>query len=365
VKPVLHVITTISRGGAEIQLLTLVREQRLSNREVNVLYLKDSPELDRELSALGVKVLHNIAKMSFVKQVFWTRQFLKDFDVIIHSHLPRAQILVALAKRTQPTVISRHDAERFFANGNKLLSICLARFVALRSDSAVAISGAVANTMKQSCEFPKNFPIEVVHYGYNPGFLKNTLVSPIMIDGTELKLSKKLVFGTIARLVEQKDHPTLLKAFAMYCNNFSDTYLIIVGDGSLKDELIQLAAELGINEKVCWLGHRTDIPEVLNNMDVFILASKTEGFGLVLLEAMSRGLPIIGSKSTAIPEVLGDDGGMLFETGNAQQLFEHMEQLRNPQVRKEMADKALNRLDFFAPQNLLVKLDKIYEKAGG
>ena len=364
-KPVLHMITTIARGGAEIQLLTVVREQRLSNRAVSVLYLKDSPELSSEFSALGADVIHDISKMNPIKQVLWTRQFLKGKDVIIHAHLPRAQILAALAKTTQPVILSRHDAEPFFTNGNKFLSILLARIVALRSDSAIAISGAVKIAMKNSLEFPKRFPIEIVYYGYDASFLQKTEIAPLVINGSEVDISNKLVFGTVARLVEQKDYPTLLKAFAMYCNKYSDTRLLVIGGGSLRNELIQQAAELGIVEKVFWLGHRDDVSEILNSLDVFILASKTEGFGLVLLEAMSKGLPIIGSNSTAIPEVLGDSGGILFETGNAHQLFERMEQLRNSELRKDMKEKALARLEFFSPHNMRIKLDEIYKKAGG
>ena len=152
-KPVLHIITTIARGGAENQLLTLVREQRAGGRPVSVLFLKDSPDLLPDLSKLGVNVIEEACGKNLLTQFWATRKILGGQDLIIHAHLPRAQILAALAKRKQPLIISKHDAELFYPNGNKFVSIFLARLVAMRSDLAIAISNSVKDAMKNSYEF--------------------------------------------------------------------------------------------------------------------------------------------------------------------------------------------------------------------
>jgi glycosyltransferase involved in cell wall biosynthesis len=364
VKPVLHIITTIARGGAENQLLTLVREQRAGKRPVSVLFLKDSPDLLPDLLKLGVNVIEKASGKNLLTQFWVTRKILSGQDLIIHAHLPRAQILAALAKRKHPLIISKHDAEPFYPNGNKYVSIFLARLVAMRSDLAIAISNSVKEAMKSSHEFPRRFPIEVVHYGYDVGFLEpvTSLRARNEIDAA-LK-DGKLVFGTVARLVYQKDYPTLLEAFALYCSNYSDGHLLIAGDGPLRNELIEQSKKLAISDKITWLGHRKDISDVLNAMDVFILASKTEGFGLVLLEAMSKKLPIIASNSTAIPEVLGENGGVLFQTGNVLDLFEKMQDIRELNVRADMKKKAFYRLEFFSPGNMRIKIDRLYLKVG-
>ena len=96
-KHVIHVITTISRGGAENQLLVLTKEQVLAGRKVTVVFLKDSPDLLDKFRHNGVEVIQECALRPFFNQIVWFRNFLKNRDVLIHAHLPRAETLVAFA----------------------------------------------------------------------------------------------------------------------------------------------------------------------------------------------------------------------------------------------------------------------------
>jgi hypothetical protein len=100
VKPVLHVITTICRGGAENQLLTLIREQVSTGRKVNLIFLKGQPELMGELRQMGVEVHPEFSLLSPFAQVLSIRGFLKGKDVLVHGHLPRAE-LIARCNATQ------------------------------------------------------------------------------------------------------------------------------------------------------------------------------------------------------------------------------------------------------------------------
>ena len=88
-----HVITTINRGGAENQLLVLVREQIKSGMEVSVLYLKGEPELERDLSDAGAIVSHDIANQNPFIQFLKMRSISKSQRTLLHAHLPRAELL--------------------------------------------------------------------------------------------------------------------------------------------------------------------------------------------------------------------------------------------------------------------------------
>jgi glycosyltransferase involved in cell wall biosynthesis len=362
-KPVLHVITTICRGGAENQLMVLIREQRKVGRAVSVLFLKGEPELAQELETLGVDVIYAISAMKPLAQIGWTRRFLQGRNLVIHAHLPRAQLLVAASIQTQPFVISRHDAEPFFSKAPAFLSKALSRYVAKKAQVAIAISNSVELVMQVRREFPLDLPIEVVHYGFDARFTEHNKVSGQKIREDVGISSESLVIGTVARIVEQKDFPTLLTAFSLYCQQFDDSYLVIAGDGPLKDDMQSLAQGLGISSRVKWLGRRSDIIEILSAFDIFVLASKTEGFGLVLLEAMVAGIAIIGSNTTAIPEVLGGGSGLLFETGNPQELSSALQALRSVEVRKEFIKNGNVQLASFLPETMREKIDRIYETA--
>src|SRR5690606_705407 len=102
-------------------------------------------------------------------------------------------------------------------------------------------------------------------------------------------------------------YPTLLHAFAQVRVRFPRTILWIVGGGRMERLIRDLIRELQLEEAAFLLGERADVPELMNGADAFVLSSAWEGFGLVLVEAMLTGLPIVATDSGGPREVL-DDG---------------------------------------------------------
>jgi glycosyltransferase involved in cell wall biosynthesis len=109
------------------------------------------------------------------------------------------------------------------------------------------------------------------------------------------------VITMVARFAPVKDHPTLLRAFA---NLHPGPCLRLVGDGPLRQDCERLAHELGIGDRVEFLGDRDDIPRLLASSDVFVLASKYEMLPLSVLEAMRAGLPVIASDVGGMRETI-------------------------------------------------------------
>ena len=115
-----------------------------------------------------------------------------------------------------------------------------------------------------------------------------------------------LVIGSVGRLVEQKDYPTQLRAFARAAARVPNLRMVIAGDGPLRSTLEDLARDLAIATRVAFLGNRDDVPALLGSLDVFVLASKFEPFGVALLEARAAGLPIVATAVNEIPDIVGD-----------------------------------------------------------
>ena len=130
------------------------------------------------------------------------------------------------------------------------------------------------------------------------------------------------VFGNVARLVPLKGQKILLQAFAQLKPN-SKQKLVIIGDGRIKNELIQLSKELGIEHNVIFTGALPSAFRYMTAFDTFILSSLVEGLGVVLLEAMVAKIPVIGTKAGGIPEVL-DSAGILVPSNNIEALQESM-----------------------------------------
>lgn len=132
----------------------------------------------------------------------------------------------------------------------------------------------------------------------------------------------KIVIGMVARLNSIKDHSTLIKAFGILQQDFANIQLWLIGDGEEKENLRNLTHELGLNSSVTFWGSRSDIPELLGQMDIYVFSTTNdEGFGIALIEAMAAGLPIVASDVGACREVMGNGkAGLLVCAQNSQAL---------------------------------------------
>lgn len=295
---VIHVITTIDLGGAEKQLLTLATRQKLSGLDVEIIFLKDEPRLREQFLAIGVMVNTEFYKCSFFHQIIKLLSMRSKDGIVFHAHLPRAELLCALSLKRNSFIVSRHNAETFFPSKSKLFSKMLSRFVLRRAFAIISISEAVLLFLRESSELGRRTRTKVIPYGIK--LSRNKSLKKYMPNSDCIKL------GTVSRLVKQKNIPLLLnsvqKLIVVQKYKWS---LEIVGVGPLSDELQLLSSELGIQKSVVWLGQTHNIEDFYRTLDVFVLTSDYEGFGLVLLEAMNAGVPVIARNISAIPEVLG------------------------------------------------------------
>jgi len=115
-----------------------------------------------------------------------------------------------------------------------------------------------------------------------------------------------LVVGTVARLVPDKGLGCFLRMASLIRAVRADVRFLIVGEGPLRSELDQLAKSLGIQSAVVFTGHRTDVPALMQVMDLFILPTLREGFGVVFAEAMAVGKATVGSRIGPVAEVIED-----------------------------------------------------------
>jgi glycosyltransferase involved in cell wall biosynthesis len=169
----------------------------------------------------------------------------------------------------------------------------------------------------------------------------------------------------IGRLTAQKDHPTLLRAFARARDHNPDARLAILGIGPLEQETRALAASLGLGSSVLFPG-RCEIRDWLERASVFAHTSRWEGFGLVLLEAMLASLPIVATRVSAVPEVVADgETGLLFEPGDVVGIGDALaELLSDPERARALGDAGLQRArTHFSTARMADETIAVYEKA--
>jgi glycosyltransferase involved in cell wall biosynthesis len=353
VKKVYHLITTILRGGAENQLLVVVKEQVRQGLEVHIVYLKGEAELEHDLISAGAFVHHELVGKSPLFQPWHLARLIAGKKVILHAHLPRAELIGLATVGKFRFIATRHNAESFFPGAPSLLSRFLSNLVEYRAAKIIAISNSVKTFLLNSGEIRNEKNIEVVYYGYFP------------ISGTEyLKIdssSNLLRIGTISRLTIQKDLPTMILAFLGYSQQNPNSTLSILGAGPLESELRNYVSKLNLNSKVEFLGRSSLTREFLLSLDAFILTSLYEGFGMVLLEAMDAGIPIIASRNSAITEVLGEEFPGLCVTGDADDFLLKICALEDLNFRKSILAIQEKRLKMFSAGSMSNKLQGIYE----
>ncbi len=362
---IFHVITTLNRGGAENHLFALVRGQISRGLQVEVAYLKGDGYWKKELQQLGVAV-HELELRCYgdVWPLIRLRKLLSASNPdIVHVHMPPAELYtrVALIGHGSTTlIITKHNDERFCAFPGHA---ALGRWVVRRARHVIAISDAVNRYVRQYLRVESS-QIATVAYGIDSAPF-------IGIDLTACTRLKKewgcsedtWVIGTIARLVPQKGIDVLLKAYALYRSKATHpSRLVIVGTGFLEQTLKQLADRLQIASYVVWAGFREDIPLVINTFDLFALTSQYEGFGLVLLEAMAAGKPVVATRVSAIPEVVQvGTTGMLCDPGASEQVAATFQHFEDASVRGCFGAAGLVRVrDYFGIDQMVEKTLEVY-----
>ena len=123
--------------------------------------------------------------------------------------------------------------------------------------------------------------------------------------------------GCVARLAPEKDHATLLRALHAALPSAPRLRLALVGDGPERLSLLSLASELGVGDRVLFLGSRSDVADLLPGLDLFTLASRREGLPLSLLEALANGVPAVATAVGEMPRVLSNGAGVTVPAGDA------------------------------------------------
>ena len=177
--------------------------------------------------------------------------------------------------------------------------------------------------------------------------------------------SKRNTIGTIGKFTEQKGYDILLKAFKVALDHFTDLKLEIIGTGYLESDIKNLSSKLGINNSVCFLDSLIgqSFADRLNSWSIFVLASRWEGFGLVLIEAMALEKPVVATKVDAIPEVV-EDGvtGILCQSDDHNEIAQGITSLLNDKEKAiEMGRLGRKRVEkYFTIGKMVNELERIY-----
>ena len=226
-----------------------------------------------------------------------------------------------------------------------------------RAARVIAISSAVADVLTDDGIDPVR--IQVVHSGIDldaarraePLGLRERLALP---PATPLAC-------TLGALVPHKDHATLLHAARLLAPRFPALHWVIAGEGELRPVLEWLARELGVAERVHFLGHVSQPLGVIADADVYVMSSRDEGLGTSVLDAMARGIPVASTSAGGLPEMLHEGGGILVPPGNPDALAGAVRRiLCDPELRRRLVDQASRTVESFSAARMAAEVRTVY-----
>lgn len=339
---VLHIINNLDVGGAERFLVQLLHEQARLGWRTGVITLTDLNPGARDLYGSGVLFRScGRTRLNDPRLLFdLMSQLSRLRPDVVHTHLFYADTFGRLAAWLQgmrAIVSTEHSTEAWALSAKRRLAM---RWTHRLARHVVAVSEAVRQAAAARLHVDPS-SLEVIPNGIDLTAWEG--MKPCARSVLELS-EEDFVVGCVGRMVESKGYDVLMRAAARLVEedpaSVATLRLLMIGDGPERGALQQLAAQLGLQSAVRWLGMRRDVPELLLMLDVFAMPSAYEGHSMALLEAMAAGCACLVSD---IPEIAGTVGDAAWRVppGDVTALAEGLGALRcDPERRSKLGTAA-------------------------
>lgn len=308
---VMEIIGSLQTGGAEKQVVSLLNGLDSERFQKHIVCFKNSDTPFGKM--LGDDVIRHYVHLARRGQIGCVRRlaalFRKVRPHVVQSHMFHTNLYAVVAAKLAgvPVTITTEHGKNLWKNSfhHLIERHIISPFSTLR----VAVSQDIRNIRIRARDVEAE---------------KIVVVPPcVEIPAEAVRCRQKLPlrFGAIGRMVDAKDYPTLIRAYAKFMESGTKSELVFLGDGPERLRLERMAAELGVGQSVQFPGFQTDVNGWLKSMDIVVFSSIREGIPVAMLEAMAVGVPVVATRVGGIPEVIRDGvDGMLVESGNSDEI---------------------------------------------
>ncbi|HMJ26435.1 MAG TPA: glycosyltransferase family 4 protein [Pyrinomonadaceae bacterium] len=356
---ILQICSARELGGGEKHLADLANELARRGHDMFAAIIPASP-LGAELSSVpGRNVIELPMRNSLnVAGGLKLARFVRQNEIeIVHAHMARDYPLAAFVARRAGAhlVLTRHV----------LFPLSRIHKLTLRRTSRViAVSKAVADGLRAQKIFEPD-TIVCIHNGIDLDRFEKSRDAVARADS-------KLRVGMIGHLAPIKGQEDFIRASAALCSRRGDVEFIIAGEdksrsGDNRRRLEKLVDDLGLGEHISLVGWVDDIATLLATFDLFVSPSRSEPFGLSIVEAMAAGVPVLATSSEGAREIIEDgDTGLLVPLADAESLAKAMDQiLTNPKLRQRLSENARRvARERFSLGRMVEATEQVYRETG-
>lgn len=361
---VLFFIYQMGGGGAARTLLNIINNLDRQKFQPMLVTLNFDGSYEQELKE-DVKFFKLDTKR-LSRSIFKIANIIRSEKIdLVFSTIPRVNTIAILATRfsfTKAKCVIR-EADNLGGSTKENLQLLGFGFVYKFSNQIVSLSEGVKENLVKRYKV-KSKEVEVIYNPVDLNAIRDKMTTGQIDPQFEdvFDTDEKVVI-TAGRLVEQKDQKTLLTAFAKV-NEKINSRLVILGEGHLKPELQQQAENLGIGDRVHFIGFQSNPYIYFKHSDLFVLSSKHEGFSHVLAEALATGTPIVSTNCKSGPEEVLDKGkyGLLCPVGDADDMAKKMYQVLtlDEENRQEVIHNGYARANDFDAKTMVKQYEQVF-----
>ena len=288
---------------------------------------------------------------------------------IVHTHTSKAGLVGRVAARLTGVPIIVHTFHGLVLRGHygplKSNGVrAVERWLSGFSDRLIAISNE-DKTGLLAYRIAPTHKIEVIPLGLElDHFIHSRKRRGVLHRELGLNSTSKLI-GIVGRIAPVKNHRLFFDAMVRVLAGCATTHVVVVGDGDLRTAMERYVREIGIANRVSFLGWRHDLPQVYTDLDVVVISSNNEGTPVTAIEAMAAGRPVVATRVGGLPDIISDgETGYLVAPGNIEQLAAAVERvLRHGESMDRLRDKARQSVEHkFTVERLATDIDSLYRR---
>ncbi len=343
---VLHMLNYLGNGGTEKYIYSLGKILHGNKCEFFTAYSEDGPGKSL-FEELGINLLPLQMNSPFdIKAAIQLKKMCKRLSIdIVHTHFLRENYIAIMSKilgNNVRIINTRHmliENTKCVALANRMFTKC--------NYKVIAVSGHVRDSLIK--EGIKEDSISMIHHGVDADEwstpIKSSFRKNMGIANDEILIT------SVSRCSPEKGHSFMIEVIKyfrdnkkIYCPTDVKYRFILAGVGPTLGELKEKAKEYDLEDSIIFAGHVDNVKEMLRSSDVFIAHSKSEAFGIAILEAMASGLPVITTNSGGTAEIVNEahGNGIIVDYGNIQKYAESLALLvNNRELRKQYAENGL------------------------
>ena len=366
-----HVIYRLGVGGLENGLINLINHMPSEKYRHMIICLKGSTQFSERLKRNDVSVIDLQKKegqdwRSFLRFYRILKQH--KVDIVHTRNLATIEYQVpAFLAGVKYRVHGEHGWDVFDPEGNNKKYQYLRRLLSPLIQVFIPLSLHLQAYLTEKVKIPERKIVRICNGVDNRKFYPEKTRHQI-VDCQLTFAENNIYIGTVGRMHGVKDQITLVKAFVLLMQTHTEltgrAYLILIGDGPLRAQAIELLEKHQLLQYAWLPGERQDIAEIMRTLDIFVLPSQAEGISNTILEAMASGLPVIATDVGGNPELVEqNETGLLVPAESPEAMASALYMLiKDKEKRQQLGKSSLQRvLDNFSIQAMVKKYTDVYD----